>query len=232
MRRSLLVAGLAVAAAILPAGGASSHPGHGAKRVAVANYSYSPAEVQLVVGDSVNWVWKGLAGPDLQHTITADAGQAESFESDPGVAGPSVQHSTDDNFFHTFNRVGRFTYTCRVHPFMHGTVVVSDPFPPRFTSIAVAPARFCSSAGCRLGRLRVLLNEAAAVRGRVERRRGGAWKSVRRVGPLHLPIGRSSRRLPLRGLRPGRYRLTVSAVDSAGNRSKVAHAGFRVIRRG
>ena len=218
---------LAAAALALTPGGASSHTGHGPVRASVSLYAYAPNEIQLVTGDVVNWVWDG---PDTNHTVTADPGQAENFDSDPGVPAGSVQHSADDNYFYAFYRAGRFTYSCRVHPFMKGTIVVRDPFKPRFGRFAVGPRRFCSGPGCRLGRLRVQISEPSVIRGRIQRRTRTGFRNVRSVGPLRVPIGRASRRIPVAGLAPGAYRLTGTAIDTAGNRSKPARAYFTVVR--
>ena len=229
MRR---IAALALAAALASAlltGTASSHGGHGPVRASVAVYGYAPAEIQLVTGDIVNWVWDG---PDTNHTVTADPGQAETFDSDPGVPAGSVQHSVGDNYFHTFHRAGRFTYTCRVHPFMRGTIVVRDPFKPVFSRFIVAPRRFCTAEGCPLGRLRITISESSTLRGRIQRRTRSGYRNVRRVGPLQLRFGSSSRRIPVAGLRPGTYRVAAVAIDPAGNRSKQARAAFTVARSG
>lgn len=217
----------ALASALL-AGGASSHTGHGAVRVSVAAFAYSPKEIQLVTGDVVNWVWDG---PDTNHTVTADPGQAEMFDSDPGVPAANVQHSEGDNYFDAFHRAGRFTYSCRVHPFMQGTIVVRDAYKPRISAFAVSPQRFCTAPGCRRGRLRILISEEAVLRGRIQRRTPAGYRNVRRLGPLRIPIGRSSHPLPLAGLPPARYRVAAVAIDTGANRSEIARAVF-TIRRG
>ena len=226
MRRIAVTALAAMLASALLAGGASSHTGHGPIRASVGLYAYSPSEIRLVTGDVVNWVWDG---PDTNHTVTADPGQAMKFDSDPGVPAGSVQHSEGDNYFTAFHRAGRFTYSCRVHPFMRGTIVVRDPFKPVFSRFAVRPRRFCTAPGCRQGRLRILISESAVLRGRVQRRTQNGFRNVRRVGPLQLRFGRSSRRLPVAGLATGSYRVAAVAIDSAGNRSKQVRAGFTVV---
>ena len=232
MRRFGLVAVTAALASALLAGGASSHTGHGPVEVSVALYAYSPDPIQLVTGDVVNWVWEG-SGPDTQHTVTADPGQAEKFDSDPGVPAQSVQHSTDDNYFWAFHRAGRFTYRCRVHPLtMRGTIVVRDPYRPWISGFAVRPGRFCTAPGCRRGRLRILLSEQSTIRGQIQRRTSAGFRTVRRIGPLRVPIGRSSHRLPVAGLAPGSYRVLVVATDTGANRSKRARAPFTVVPRG
>lgn len=84
----------------------------------------------------------------------------------------------------------------------------------------------------RGSRLRFALSEAARVTA-VATRRG----SRRRVGRFVLPgeAGRNARRfagrIRWRALRPGRYRLTLRATDTAGNRSRVRRTTFTVVRR-
>ena len=60
---------------------AAHHPGHGPVRVDVGDGAFKPADIRIGTGDTVLWVW---SGPDLDHTVTADPGQAEQFDSDPG----------------------------------------------------------------------------------------------------------------------------------------------------
>jgi len=228
MRRAIVLVLSAAAALALTPTGASSHGDHGPTNVSVGAFAYAPQEIRLVTGDVVNWVW---TGPDTNHTVTSDPGQAKSFDSDPGVPAGSVQHSVDDNFFAAFYRAGRFTYGCRVHPFMRGTIIVTDPFKPRLTGFSVSPQRFCNGPGCRRARLRVLINERAVLRGQIQRRTKSGFRNVRRIGPLRLPVGRSSWRLPVAGLAPGGYRVVAFATDTGPNRSKPARAGFTVVRR-
>jgi plastocyanin len=115
MRRSVLVA-LLVLWVFAPASRAATTD------VSVANLAFSPAIVQIDPGDTVRWTF---AGPDLNHSTTSDAGQAESWDSDPGPASPL--HVVGDTFSHTFNSVGSYGYYCRVHSFMRGTVRVGAP---------------------------------------------------------------------------------------------------------
>ena len=120
---------------------------------------------------------------------------------------------------------------------------------PRF---AIAARATAVSAGAHRGTtIRFTLSERATVRLYIKRvlaghRIGhkcatgaGAGRSCsvyRAVGKLVRRTGRGRRKVPFTGrigaspLRPGRYRLTVIAKDSAGNTSKPARARFTVIR--
>jgi hypothetical protein len=67
-------------------GAAAAHPGHGPEQVLVGRGAFTLPKVTIGTGDTVVWLW---SGPDLVHSVTADPGQAESFDSDPsGTAGP------------------------------------------------------------------------------------------------------------------------------------------------
>jgi hypothetical protein len=78
------------------------------------------------------------------------------------------------------------------------------------------------------------LSEAARVTVRVDRRKGTRWSRAGAV-TVRAPAGRHALRLPARlgrrALAPGRYRLRVTAVDAAGNRSAERRAAVRLRRR-
>jgi plastocyanin len=82
-----------------------------AEKVEIAEFTYSPDPVIVQVGGKVTW--KNDDNPP--HTATADDG---SFET--GIIETGKQKSV------TFKEVGTFTYYCKVHPFMHGTVEVVE----------------------------------------------------------------------------------------------------------
>jgi len=60
------------------------------------------------------------------------------------------------------------------------------------------------------------------------------WKTVGTLTRKDLPAGAAvvpfSGRIAKRALRPGRYRVAITARDTAGNASKVAVAGFTIVR--
>src|SRR5690349_3136872 len=109
--------------AVLVALGAAAAPAHAAD-VTIKNDSFMPSSITITQGDAVKWTW---AGPDTNHSVTASSGQAESFDSDPTGTAFTINHSTGDTFSHTFNATGSFTYFCKVHSFMKGTVKVVLP---------------------------------------------------------------------------------------------------------
>ena len=216
---------------LLPAGGARP-PGHYGDRVDIAEFKFSPSEASVVVGDTVNWVWRG---PDTDHSVTADPGQAEQFDSDP--AGPPAPgaHQVGEIFSHTFRSTGRFTYHCRTHPSMRGTVTVGegpDTTAPAIGSMRVRPTTFCTGRGCRRPWLEIEVTESAALHAQVQRRDGRRWRRARDYPLIFLRPGRNRKRLSVAGLRPGRYRLLARASDNSGNDSRTHATAFAVRRSG
>ena len=82
-----------------------------AEKVEIVEFTYSPDPVVVQVGGKVTW--KNNDNPP--HTATADDG---SFET--GIIETGKTASV------TFKEAGTFTYYCKVHPFMHGTVEVVE----------------------------------------------------------------------------------------------------------
>ena len=134
-------------------------------------------------------------------------------------------------------------------PVVRGLVVTPTAFLPLRAGASFARTR-------RGARVRFRLDEASRVTIRVLARRSGRrvggrcvrptrsnrrarrcvrYVSVRRValrGTLSGSVSRRfSGRVAGRALRAGRYRLEVTAVDAAGNRSRPARANFRIARR-
>jgi amicyanin len=77
--------------------------------VAIADFSFAPPSVTIDQGDTVTWTNNGPTA----HSATANGGE---FDSGILKAGQSSSH--------TFSQAGTYSYFCRPHPFMKGTVVV------------------------------------------------------------------------------------------------------------
>jgi plastocyanin len=193
--------------------------------VTVKDFSFVPTVVQIQPGQSVTWHW---AGPS-DHTVTADPGQVESFNS--GELGVGA------TFTHTFTHNGSFTYFCQIHSFMRATVNVGSPaFPdttrPRISGLRAKPTKLCSrrtsSCRARATKLTFRLSETATVRLKVASIRHPR-KTLKRL-TRQLSAGRHSLKVSARGLGVGRYRATLVATDLAGNRSQAASVRFRVVR--
>jgi plastocyanin len=79
--------------------------------VTISNYSFHPATLTVNKGSTVIWVNKD---GDV-HTIKSTGGP-ETFNS------PALDSGNQFGF--TFHRAGTYHYTCSVHPYMHGVIVV------------------------------------------------------------------------------------------------------------
>jgi plastocyanin len=78
--------------------------------ISINNFAFVPATLTVPVGATVTWT-----NQDQEpHTVVANDG---SFRS-PGLG-------TGATYSYTFPTAGSFDYTCSIHPFMHGTVVVT-----------------------------------------------------------------------------------------------------------
>lgn len=99
--------GLVAAAAVLIClGGASAQAEE--VQVTIDNFTFTPAEVKVKVGDTVTWT----NHDDIPHT-TVSAGKFRSKTMD-----------TDDKFSFTFTSAGDYKYFCSLHPHMTGMIKV------------------------------------------------------------------------------------------------------------
>jgi plastocyanin len=80
-------------------------------RVAIMGFAFGPATITVKPGTTVTWTQQD----EDQHTVTANDG---SFTSSPLITGGT--------YTHTFTAPGTYQYHCSIHPFMHGTVVVTS----------------------------------------------------------------------------------------------------------
>lgn len=79
-----------------------------------SKWGYTPTVVRVQAGTWVTW---SNAGQD-EHTVTADDGSFDSGNLDPG-----------DGFSWYFDQPGTYTYTCGLHPWMQGKVIVGNGGP-------------------------------------------------------------------------------------------------------
>jgi plastocyanin len=218
--------GLITAAVI--ALGAAAAPAQAAD-VSISNFSFMPSSITIAQGDSVKWTW---AGPDTNHSVTAKAGQADSFDSDPGKTPTSLDHPPGSTFSHTFNTPGTFSYFCKVHSFMTGKVVVngppgSDTTPPTLSKVSATGGRKCKKGqkNCK-GKptvLRFNLSEAATVKVRVPKHKSANVTRSLKAGSNTIKF--STGKLP-----PGKWTLNLSATDSSGNTSPVKPVTVKVTK--
>jgi len=93
--------------------GSAVQPSPAAEHVAaidILNFKFTPAAVTVKAGTTIRWTNHGY----VPHTVDFTGGAANS-----GVLNNGTQ------FTHTFTTPGTYAYICHIHPFMHGTVVVT-----------------------------------------------------------------------------------------------------------
>ena len=93
---------------------ASTSDATAATEVSIENYMFSPASIKVKVGDTVTWTNKD----SVHHNVTADTASADAPN------GPLIGKGETYKF--TFKKAGTYTFHCGPHPYMHGTVVVTD----------------------------------------------------------------------------------------------------------
>jgi amicyanin len=89
-----------------PAPGAAVHTDH----VKIAQLAFAPATITVVAGATVTWTNED----GIQHDVFA-----------PSVGLKSPVLNQNDSYTHAFSKPGTYHYICSIHPFMHGTVVVT-----------------------------------------------------------------------------------------------------------
>ena len=94
-----------------PPPAASAGAATSAGAVTIADFAFAPATITVAVGTTVTWTNKDTTA----HTVTLDDGSATSDDIASGSA-----------YQHTFSTAGTFTYHCKIHPTMTGTVTVTS----------------------------------------------------------------------------------------------------------
>jgi plastocyanin len=216
VHRSLAIAIALLALPAAPAAAAET-------TVAVGDDFFNPSTVQIAVGDTVNWVIEQNSVGN--HSISTKANQPESFDSDPGKPEPLISHPPGYTFSYTFNKDNvEVDYTCRVHPItMNGTVRVGSP---PADSGAPGVSGLKANVAKKAVRIRFQLDEDARVV--LKLARAAKPKRVLRTVRKSLVAGTRSIKVRRKGLSPGRYRVTVTAEDKAGNKSPVRKTSFRI----
>ena len=77
--------------------------------VTISDFQFAPGNVTVNVGETVTWSNNGPTG----HSATATNGSFDTGVLQKGSSGS-----------HTFSQAGTFSYFCKPHPFMKGTIVV------------------------------------------------------------------------------------------------------------
>lgn len=83
--------------------------------ITIKGFAFSPTSLTVKKGTTVTWTNQD----DAHHTVTSDTGSA------PG--GPASQLlAKGQSYSLTFGTAGTFNYHCDPHPYMKGTVVVTE----------------------------------------------------------------------------------------------------------
>ena len=102
---ALAVAALAILATGAPAGAQET------ASVDIVDFGFVQDSITVAPGTTVTWTNTGQA----PHTVTADSGAWTSETLENG-----------ESFSFTFSKPGTFTYHCKIHPKMIGTIIVAD----------------------------------------------------------------------------------------------------------
>ncbi|HVN73239.1 MAG TPA: cupredoxin family copper-binding protein, partial [Methanoregula sp.] len=94
-----------------PAASGAAGPSDAAA-VAIRGLEFNPGSVTVRTGATVTWT----NFDDVPHTVTSLSPSPEKFDSG------SI--SKGQTFSRTFALAGTYPYTCTIHPFMKGTVIV------------------------------------------------------------------------------------------------------------
>jgi plastocyanin len=78
--------------------------------VKIDNFAFSPQELTVAVGTTVEWVNRD----DIPHVVVSD--DKKTFKS--------KALDTDETFSYTFTQPGTYPYFCSIHPKMTGKVIV------------------------------------------------------------------------------------------------------------
>jgi plastocyanin len=104
------MAGMAGMAGMSMEAGTANNAPVASDSVAIKNFGFSSATITVTAGSTVVWT----NDDSVQHDVTFDGG---------GIASDALNHN--DTFSHTFPTAGTYHYICSIHPFMHGTVIVT-----------------------------------------------------------------------------------------------------------
>jgi plastocyanin len=191
--------------------------------IEVGDDFFNPANVQIAVGDTVKWVWAANSAGD--HNVSTKANQAEKFDSDPGKPEPLISHPPGYTYSYTFNKDGvAVDYVCRVHPItMQGTVTVGVP--PADTG-----APLVSRAKATVGKKKITVAFELDEDAKVELKIAKASKPKKTLRSVRKSLDAGKQKIAVRrkGLPPGRYKVSITAKDEAGNKSRAARAGFKI----
>jgi plastocyanin len=211
-------------------------------KVAIGHYQWSQPVVHVDLGQHVTWYW---VGPDTMHSVTGISANDAGEDSDPGNSQPD--HRLGSAFRLSFTQPGVYEFQCKLHPVVHGEVVVSatpgnpldDPAPvpklnvllirPTLTGVFLASRRF-RTAGTTLN---LALDDPSVIDAEIwhvvhgHRSTFAGWRRWRaHIGFNYLPFGgREGHFRPA----PGRYVAFLQATDLFNNVSRIRRVVFTIL---
>ena len=201
----------------------------GGEELSDVEHLVGSAFADVLTGDALANRIAGGAGPD---TIAAGDGadrvEVRDGQGDRVACGAGEDSATADRRSLDALAADCETVDALPEPQPGGGGAGQDRTPPVLGPVTLTRTRFAVGRGTRVG---YGLSEPATVTLRVQR--VGARKpagTLRRTGRAGANRVGFSGRIGRRALRPGRYRLTVHALDTAGNRSATRVARFRIVR--
>jgi amicyanin len=85
-----------------------------ASSVTIQNFAFSPSSITVKVGETVTWTNNDTIG----HTVTSDNNTSGGPDSS------TINNGKTYSF--TFKKAGTYGYHCTPHPYMKGTVTVTE----------------------------------------------------------------------------------------------------------
>lgn len=194
----------------------------GPRVIATHDNLFTPKTVTIEPGGTVNFENRGTF-----HNVKFEDG---AFEQ------PADPMATPWFVWRTFDREGEYRYYCENHggpggAGMSGTVFVTANAAPAISGLRISPSKVCNSKKCkkRGARIQFVLSEAARVIGFID----PIGKPAGRRGDeldVEARAGSNTVKLPVTQLKPGRYRLSLTAEDADGNEPDPTTVKFAVYR--
>ena len=211
------------------------------RRVAIGHYQWSLPQIHLNLGEHVTWYW---VGPDTLHSVTGTSPNDAGWDSDPGQSTP--RHDLGETYQLTFNQPGTYTFQCKLHSSVRGSVIVADkpgdpnkevdPVPKLNVDIKPPHLNDVKLSSRKFGRhgttLRWGINEKSKLDAEYYELRDGHrgefagwndWKG--HVGYNDATFGGKSKHFDAR---PGRYVALIRATDKSNNTGKKLKRRFRI----
>lgn len=209
------------------------------RRISISDYRWSDADVKIDLGEHVTWYW---TGPDLMHSVTGQPPNATQWDSDPKTL---PHHKIGDDYQISFDKPGVYSFQCKIHSLVRGTVTVSntpgnpeaepDPVPksnvdrtaPKLRQVRL-PYRF----GKRGVPMPYTLNEAGRLSvdyyryNRKGKPRFAGWATYN--GHVGNNTARIGARRPHFKPKSGRYLVELRVTDEASNTSPPTKRRFRL----